>query len=172
MVVGAVLMDANVRNSHLTQIDDEPLPPTTNSTDLGTLFYRLERVGPAFDDFLSSPLIGTGLASLDQLHPLPNELNYINIMLVATLHDSGLIGAIGLAAFGVLLVVRLWRSSSDPARAGPAAAYVGALATLFVAYQATNAIHFAINWLIAGAALGLTVRLASREQQAQVQMEP
>ena len=83
-------------------------------------------------------------------------------MVVATLHDSGLIGAIGLAAFGVLLVIRLWRSSSDPARAGPAAAYLGALATLLVAYQATNAIHFAINWLIAGAALGLTVRLASR----------
>ena len=62
MVVGAVLMDANVRNSHLTAIDDEPLPPTTTSSDLGTLFYRLERVGPALDDFLSSPIVGTGLA--------------------------------------------------------------------------------------------------------------
>ena len=164
MVVGAVLMDANVRNSHITPTGDEPLPPTTNSIDLGTLFFRLERVGPALEDFQSSPLIGTGLASFTDLQPLPNhELNYINIMVVATLHDSGLIGAIGLAAFGVLLVVRLWRSSSDPARAGPAAAYVGALATLFVAYQATNAIHFAINWLIAGAALGLTYGFATRE---------
>ena len=173
MVVGAVLMDANVRNSHLAATDDEPLPPTTTSSDLDTLFYRLDRVRPAVDDFLTSPLVGTGLASLGQIHTLPNdELNYINIMFVATLHDSGLIGAIGLAAFGLLLVIRLWRSSSDPARAGPAAAYLGAMATLLVAYQATNAIHFAINWLIAGAALGLTVRLASDEQQAQIQTEP
>lgn len=164
MVIGAVLMDAEVRDRRLVA-RDAPVPVHGPREDLATLDYRLVRIGPAIEDFRSSPLIGTGLASLDQIHPLPDgQLNYINIMVVSTLHDSGIIGAVGLAAFFGLLLIRLWRSSSDPARAGPAAAYMGALITLLIAYQATNAIHFALNWLIAGAALGLTARAAASSE--------
>ena len=156
MVVGAVLMDHRVRDAHLVA---RGLPiPSGERVDLETLDFRLSKLGPAWEDFLTSPLIGTGLGSFDGLHPLPNgELNYINIMAAMTIHDSGLIGAIALAALFSLILVRLWRASSDPARAGPAVAYVGALITLLIAYQSTVAIHFALNWLIAGAALGLTV---------------
>lgn len=161
MVIGAVLMDASVRDNHLVAVG-EPEPTHGQPDDLATLDYRLRRVGPALDDFRSSPLIGTGLASLDQIHPLPHdELNYINILALSALHDSGVIGTLGLALFFGALLWRLWRSSRDPARTGPAAAYIGALVTLLISYQATNAIHFALNWLIAGAALGLTVGDAS-----------
>ena len=158
MVIGAILMDVAVRDRHLVA-RGEPVPSFGEPDDLSTLEYRLARLGPAFDDWLTSPFIGTGLASFDGLHPLEEEfeLNYINIMAVMTLHDSGLIGLIALSALFGLILIRLWRASSDPARAGPAAAYLGALISLLVAYQATNAIHFALNWLIAGAALGLTV---------------
>jgi len=157
MVVGAVLMDARVRDAHLVA-RAEPPPSLGEPDDLATLDWRLDKLGPAWEDVLSSPFIGTGLGSFDGLHPLPNgELNYINIMAVMTLHDSGLIGLVALATFFGLILIRLWRASGDPARAGPAAAYIGALVTLLIAYQATVAIHFALNWLIAGAALGLTV---------------
>lgn len=164
MIIGAVLMDVGVRDRHLIA-RGEPVPQRGPRDELATLDFRLIRIGPALEDLRSSPLIGTGLASLDQLHPLPDgELNYINILVVSTLHDSGIIGAVALSAFFGLLLLRLWHSSSDPARAGPAAAYLGALITLLVAYQATNAIHFALNWLIAGAALGLTTRAAARSE--------
>lgn len=164
MIIGAVLMDTEVRNQHVVGRGD-PLPGYGPRDDLATLDYRLVRIGPALEDVRSSPLIGTGLASLDQTHPLPDGgLNYINIMVISTVHDSGFVGAVGLAAFFGVLLLRLWRSSSDPARAGPATAYIGALVTLLIAYQATNAIHFALNWLIAGAALGLTTRAGPRSE--------
>ncbi len=164
MIIGAVLMDVGVRDRHLIA-RGESLPQRGPRDDLATVEWRLAPVGPALEDLRSSPLIGTGLASFGQLHPLPSGvLNYVSIMAVATLHDSGIIGALALAAFFGLLLTRLWHTSSDPARAGPAAAYLGALVTLLVAYQATNAIHFALTWLIAGAALGLTVRPAARPQ--------
>lgn len=158
MVAGAVLMDASVRDQRLiVRGDDVPLHGPRD--DLATLDYRLERVAPSLEDIATNPIFGSGLASLDQIHPLPNdELNYINIMALATVHDSGIVGAVGLGAFFLILFVRLWRSSVDPRRAGIAAAYVAAVLTLLVSYQATSAIHFALNWLICGAALGLTVR--------------
>lgn len=172
MVAGAVLMDANVRDQRLIARGDD-IPLHGPRDDLATLDYRLKRVAPSLEDIGRNPIFGSGLASLDQLHPLPNsELNYINIMALATVHDSGIVGAVGLGAFFLILFVRLWRSSVDPPRAGLAAAYVAAGVTLLVSYQATSAIHFALNWLICGAALGLTVRTLKAGQTDPLPAEP
>jgi hypothetical protein len=78
-------------------------------------------------------------------------------MAVAVLYESGVVGALALAIGFLALLWMLLRASADRVKSGLAAAYVAAIVSLLVAYQATNAIHFATNWLIFGGALALAI---------------
>ena len=134
-----------------------PVAPGDLDLNLSTLEFRLKRIGPAVDDFLTSPLIGLGAYSYGQRHPLLEGYeDVISIMALLVLYDSGVLGALALAAFFVLLLVRLWRTTRDPPRAGLAAAYIASIVILLVAYQATTALHFTFTWLVIGGALGIT----------------
>ena len=99
-----------------------------------------------------------------QRHADPSQAgsppDHIAILAVAVLYDSGILGAAALAVAFVLLLAGLWSASrplraADPSRAGPSAAFIGSIVALLVASQATNALHFASNWMIIGAAVAV-----------------
>ena len=132
--------------------------------------YRLERVPIALDDLRNSPLIGFGAESFGQRHldraagPGPD---HIAILAVVVPYESGIIGAAGLMIGFALLLMSLWKSALRSGRkgdwraAGIAAAFIGSLVCVLVAYQVTNALHLALNWIVIGAAVALTARDAS-----------
>jgi len=128
-----------------------------------TVQYRLERVPIAMDDLSESPIIGLGAASFGQRHDNPSRPgtpDHIAILAVAALYEAGILGAMALAVLFILVAVvmlRALRASAAPDDAAITAAYAASIATLLVAYQATNAIHFAVNWLLVGAALAWSV---------------
>ncbi|MFL5673374.1 MAG: hypothetical protein ACJ779_00050 [Chloroflexota bacterium] len=133
-----------------------PIPslPTPNDT----ISFRLQRVPLAFGDIPHSPLIGLGAESFGQRHADSSQAgapDHIAILAVAAVYESGVIGALALAVAFAIVAVGLWRTSRRRRDAGAAAAYLGTLAALVAAYQATNALHFAINWMILGAAVAL-----------------
>ena len=64
-----------------------------------------------------------------------------------------MLGTAGLGiGFGLILLM-LFKSSRRRVDRGTIAACAGALASLLVAYEATNALNFVLIWLIAGAGL-------------------
>lgn len=127
-----------------------------------TFGYRIDRIPTALNDLRSSPIIGLGAASFGQRHERPDLQisfpDYIGILALVAVYESGIVGAAALG-LGFALSFRLFfRLSRD--RPGPAAAYAASIASLLVAYQATNALFFSINWIILGAGLALAVRVA------------
>jgi hypothetical protein len=133
-----------------------PLPSLRAQTD--TFAFRMKRVPVALDDIAKSPLIGLGAESFGQRHGDPTQggaPDHIAILAVAAVYEAGVVGALALVAAFVILALALWRATRVGAAVGAGAAYLGSVAALLAAYQATNALHFAINWLIAGAAIAL-----------------
>jgi cell division protein FtsW (lipid II flippase) len=137
-----------------------PVPSPTPIAD--TFAYRTIRIGTALNDLRTSPLIGLGAASYGQRHELPGlqvaASDYIGILALVAVYESGLVGASALALGFGLSFWLLFRLSRD--RPGAAAAYAASVVSLLVAYQATNALFFSINWIILGAGLALAVRTA------------
>ncbi|MEW5991776.1 MAG: O-antigen ligase family protein [Chloroflexota bacterium] len=138
-----------------------PIPTPSPAVD--TIDYRVDRIPTALEDLRDSPIIGLGAATFGQRHELPDVLagtpDYIGILALVALYESGIVGAAALAlgfALSFRLLLRLSRASP-----GRAAAYVASLVSLLAAYQATNALFFSINWIILGAGLALAVRMAS-----------
>ena len=139
-----------------------PLPTFGPSYD--TFGYRLERVSIALGQMPGSPLIGFGAAAFGQENPTRyngSGPDYIAVMSVAVLYESGIIGATALAIGFALLLASLWiagrrfAARPDSAGVGAAAAFIAAIITMLVAYQATNALPYAITWIIIGAASAL-----------------
>jgi hypothetical protein len=121
-----------------------------------TVGYRLARVGPALNDLSSSVVIGLGADTFGQRHlNEEGDPDHIGLLIVALPYESGIVGAAGFVLAATALLMQLARSLRGPGATALAAAYLGSIVSLLVAYQATNAIHFAINWLIAGAAAAL-----------------
>ena len=141
-----------------------PGPPPSLLPYPDTISYRLDRVPVALTDLSSSPLIGLGAESFGQRHVDPEQTgsppDHIAILAVAVLYDSGILGAAALGIAFVLLLVGLWMASrptraGDMSTVGPAAAFIGSIVALLVTSQATNALHFASNWMVIGAAVAL-----------------
>jgi hypothetical protein len=132
--------------------------PANPVGQLETLDYRMERVRIGLDEWSASPWIGRGAFSYGQRHfESGGAPDTIAVWPVAALHDGGLIGLAGLLALIGLAGIRLWRAAADPARGPTATAFAAAGIVLLVAYLATTALHFAITWLIFGAALAATL---------------
>jgi hypothetical protein len=135
-----------------------PAPTPTGTTD--TLSYRANRIPIALRDLRESPIIGLGAATYGQRHLRTGSYagapDYIAMLALVALYESGLVGALALALGFAFALRLLLRSGED--HAGAAAAYAASIVTLLVAYQATNAIFFSINWIILGAGLALAVR--------------
>ena len=137
-----------------------PSPTPSPTPDADTFAYRIDRIPTALHDFRTSPIIGLGAASYGQRHELPYQRNvtpdYIGILALVAIYESGLVGAAALALGFALSLRLLFRLSRD--RPGPAAAYAASIVSLLVAYQATNALFFSFNWIILGAGLALAVQ--------------
>ena len=114
-----------------------------------------------------SPIIGLGAASFGQRHirpGAPETRDYIGMLALVAVYETGMIGAIALAAgFLLLLALLVWRGNGD---VGRAAAYAGSITAFLVSYQATSALWFSINWLIVGAALAFVVRSGQATRSA------
>jgi hypothetical protein len=139
-----------------------PLPPWPD-----TISQRLKVVAPALNDLASSPWIGLGASSFGQRHLDFSQAgappDHIAILVVALPYEAGIIGALFFGLAVALLLLALIRASQSGWATGFAAAYLAAIVSLLVAYQATNAIVFGLNWLLAGAALALAARALDRD---------
>lgn len=133
-----------------------------------SLAFRLDRIPVALKDLVRDPIVGLGANSFDQRHvdPAQNAPDHLAILAVAALYESGLVGALGLAIGFALILLALWRATRRSIAGPLAAAYIGAVVSLLVAYQATNAINFSIIWLIAGAGLAMALRTPADESAA------
>ncbi|MGA3056497.1 MAG: hypothetical protein ABSE70_00455 [Candidatus Limnocylindrales bacterium] len=129
-------------------------PPTTD-----TIAFRLDRIPIALADWHGDPVIGLGANSFGQRHvdltQGPAAPDHLAILAVAALYESGVVGSVGLIVGFALILLALWRASRRPTTGPMAAAYLGSLVSLLVAYQATNALNFSLIWLIAGAGLAM-----------------
>jgi hypothetical protein len=142
------------------------LAPTPEPEPPDTIAFRLERVAPALDDLARSPWIGLGAASFGQRHADSSQggaPDYIAILAIALVYEAGIIGTLFFSLAVGLLLLALLRSSRSGWAMGIAAAYLAAIVTLLVAYQATNALVFGLNWLLGGAALALAARTRDRD---------
>ena len=111
---------------------------------------------PALGDLPKSPLIGLGANSFGQRHADASQggaPDHIAILAVAALYESGVLGAAGLGIGFALVLLALFKATRRRPDRGLIAAYAGAVVSLLVAYEATNALNFALIWLIAGAGL-------------------
>jgi O-antigen ligase len=117
--------------------------------------FRLDRIPVAIADLRQSPLIGLGANSFGQRHTdiSQNAPDHLAILALAALYESGVLGAAGLGIGFALVLWAFFRATRRRSDRGMIAAYAGALASLLVAYEATNALNFALIWLIAGAGL-------------------
>ena len=136
-----------------------------------TVTFRLNRITPALQDLSNSLLIGLGANSYGQRHldpSNPGQPDHIAILAVAALYESGVVGAAGLAiGFGLVLLALFKATRRRPDR-GKIAAYAGALVCLLVAYEATNALNFALIWLLAGAGLAASVAPVDGAEETRV----
>ena len=150
-----------------SEVPSTPAPRPTPTLDpyADTIGFRLERVPIALDDLRNSPLIGFGAESFGQRHPdryAGAGPDHIAILAVVVPYEAGAIGAAALLIGFALLLTSLWRSArrwsgeADRRAVGAAAAFIGSLVSVLVAYQANNALHLAINWIVIGAAAALT----------------
>ncbi len=149
-----------------------PVPSPVLEPYPDTVAFRLERVPIALDDLRNSPLIGFGAESFGQRHPdryAGAGPDHIAILAVVVPYEAGIIGAGALLIGFALLLASLWKSArrssgeADSRAVGVAAAFVGSLVSVLVAYQVTNALHLAVNWIVIGAGAALTAREASRD---------
>ena len=142
------------------------LAPTPVPETPDTIAHRMERVAPALKDLATSPWIGLGANSFGQRHADSSQggaPDYIAILVVALVYEAGIIGALFFSLAVGLLLLALVRASRSGWAMGLAAAYLAAIVTLLVAYQATNALVFGLNWLLGGAALALAARSRDRD---------
>lgn len=151
-----------------------PTPTVTLRPYPDTVSFRLERVPTAIDDLRHSPLIGLGAESFGQRHGDPSQgglPDHIAILAVAAPYEAGIVGAGGLALAFILLLYSLWRSvraasrSGDIRTVGAVAAFAGSIIAMLVAYEATNAFHFAINWIVIGCAVALGSRRSAEQSE-------
>jgi len=134
-----------------------PSPTPTLASNGDTIGFRLARVQPALEDFPQSPLIGLGASSFGQRHAdlaRGGAPDHLAILVLAVPYETGVIGALALGLALVLVLVGVVRRTR---RSGAvlAASLAGAITSLLVAYEATNALHFATNWLLLGLAMAV-----------------
>jgi hypothetical protein len=148
-----------------------PTPPIIPPVINDTLQFRLDRIPQAIEDWRQNPIIGVGSNSFGQRHLDPTQIrvpDHIAILAVAALYESGLVGAAGLTIGFALILLAIWRASRRSATAPMAAAYLGSIVSLLVAYQATNALNFSLIWLISGAGLALAFSATARVEDLSV----
>lgn len=134
-----------------------PSPRPTLAPAVDTIGFRLARVEPALEDFRQSPVIGLGANSFGQRHADASQggaPDHLPFLILAVPYESGLVGTVALL-LAILLILGGLFAQTRGTRAVLAASLLGAIVSLLVAYQATNALHFATNWLLLGLAVAV-----------------
>jgi hypothetical protein len=134
-----------------------PSPRPSLAPAYDTIGFRMARVGPAVEDFWQSPVIGLGAESFGQRHADESQRgapDHLGFLILAVPYESGLVGTAALL-LALLLILGGVIGKTRGTRAVLAASLMGAIVSLLVAYQATNALHFATNWLLLGLAMAV-----------------
>lgn len=117
-----------------------------------SVFFRLDAYARAWHDFAASPLLGNGANTFAQKYMSPSGTrDWISNLVLMTLHDSGLVGALFLGVWLVWLGAAVWRALKIP---GPQRTMLLALAiayaALLVCYMATSVFWLGWNWVYVG----------------------
>lgn len=125
--------------------------------DASTLEFRLVRLRESLSDLQASPLIGMGANSFGQRHADPSQSfksDHLAMLPFTIVYDAGLLGLAGFLVFflGIALVLLRWRVPAA------SASFAASIAIMLASYATTDALRFAWNWLLIGAALGLAYR--------------
>jgi O-antigen ligase len=136
----------------------------------GNLQERIYTYAIAVTDWQQHPLFGLGAGSLGQLHDYSTQAlpAWVGNLEIHALHDAGIVGlgallfCLGGIAF---LVHKRWRDAAMEERAlkGVLGGLLGAMVSLIVSFQATEATWLAYSWVFFGLALsgGLIARTGS-----------
>lgn len=132
----------------------------------GSLAFRLIRYKEALAGWRGSPILGLGTNTFGQRFFDPSRhyaSDYLPSLFLQALYDSGVIGLLLLLAFFFQIGQGLWGASTKGSLAerSTTRAYMGTLLGLLLAFQATSAFWFAINWILL-ALMVLQVREAYR----------
>ena len=133
------------------------LPGVVTGGVVDTRFDQRYTQDLIFIDWSTSPIIGTGTGSLGESY------RYLTVNLPAwngnlelhVLHDSGLVGVLGVSILILATALPLMRLLRHPERGGDAPIVLSALAmmvVLLVAFQATEATYLAWSWYVLGLA--------------------
>jgi len=125
--------------------------------DTSNMEFRLVRLRQSLADLAASPWIGLGANSFGQRHADPSQSfrsDYLGMLPFTVLYDAGLIGLAGFLLFIAGTVIHLLRWRVAPV----ALAFAASLAIMLMSYVMTDALRFASNWILIGAALGLAYR--------------
>jgi hypothetical protein len=131
-----------------------PSPTPSLAPISDTIAFRAARIGPAIDDFATSPIIGLGASSFGQRHSDASQNgapDHLPILALAVPYESGIVGALALLLGIAVILFGLLRSGAT-ASVALRATVLASFVCLLAAYQATNALHFASNWLLLGLA--------------------
>ena len=134
--------------------------PRLLSVDLGdtsSMEFRLVRLRQSLADLPASLWIGLGANSFGQRHADPSQgfrSDYLGMLPFTILYDAGLIGLAGFLVFVAGTVSHMVQSRGGPV----AVAFAASFAIMLMSYVMTDALRFASNWVLIGAALGLAYR--------------
>jgi hypothetical protein len=131
-----------------------------------TVTFRMERIPVALADIPHSLIIGLGANSFGQRHADVSQNgapDHIAFLALAAVYESGVVGAAGLGIGFLLILFVMFRATRRRPHRATVAAYAGALVSLLVAYETTNALNFALIWLLAGAGLAVAAQAADSE---------
>jgi hypothetical protein len=114
-----------------------------------TVAVRLRTIRLALGAFPAQPIIGHGTdAFKDHYQEITCDCPaHVSNLPVATLYEAGIVGAVGLGGFLLLVVVGALRLR--------AAALLAAILAMLVGYLFTDALRFGLNWIILGLVPGL-----------------
>lgn len=129
-------------------------PEIVGTGDTSTV--RMRSIRGAMTSFVKQPLVGHGTDAYGQRH---KEITcrcpaHISNLPVATLYESGLVGAFGLGTLILVVVVATVRLG--------ATALTASILAMLIGYLFTDAMRFAISWMLIGAPLGAAAALHAR----------
>lgn len=127
-----------------------------SATNDGTLLFRLARINLAFEDWLTSPILGLGTNSFGQRHLDATQKeapDYLSTLFAQNLYDTGLIGFALIVGIISVIVKRSWLVINKTKDARIKALTTGLLISflsLLLMYQTTSAFWFGFNWVYVG----------------------
>lgn len=115
-----------------------------NSVDV---IGRLDQVKIVWPDFTAHPVLGGGIASYGERHPIAGQPEqHIANLELSLLNDTGILGLLVFVAFAVAIGYRAWRNRGDPIVAGLGAAAL----VIAITNTATETTELMITWVTLG----------------------